>query len=152
MTKRHLTDGHRYFTVEETAAVIQKRGALAIYCGDAPRRDDEEGTTIHPLRAPLLIMPPDMFSEPEETLAKVAAVLNENAGCFFSSAHVLNASEEQEQPKRRAGPIAETLIRIKDRLTDRAERDAINEAVAALYARERANEAHGEEANEAGAA
>ena len=34
------------------------------------------------------------------------------------------------------GELAERLIRIKDRLTDRTERDAINEAVAALYARE----------------
>lgn len=37
------------------------------------------------------------------------------------------------QPKPAASPVAETLIRIKDRLTDQRERDAINEAVAALY-------------------
>lgn len=43
---------------------------------------------------------------------------------------------EQRQPKPATGAVAETLIRIKDRLTDREERDAINEAVAALYARE----------------
>ena len=43
---------------------------------------------------------------------------------------------EARQPKRSACRIAETLIRIKDRLTDQRERDAINEAVAALYAAE----------------
>lgn len=47
---------------------------------------------------------------------------------------------EARQPKRTAGPVAETLIRIKDRLSDRAERDAINAAVAALYKMEAADE------------
>lgn len=47
---------------------------------------------------------------------------------------------EARQSKPAAGPIAETLIRIKGRLTDRAERDAINEAVAALYKVEAADE------------
>lgn len=42
----------------------------------------------------------------------------------------------RHQPKPVTGAVVETLIRIKDRLTDRVERDAINEAVAALYARE----------------
>ena len=43
---------------------------------------------------------------------------------------------EARQPKLKvSGPsaTAETLIRIKDRLSDRAERDAINAAVAAIY-------------------
>lgn len=127
MTRRYLTEGHAYFTVEATACTIQKRGAQAIVCGDAPRRDDEEKTTSYSMRAPLLLMPPDIFEDAEDTLRKVADVLNENAARFFSSA---------QTPKSAIGAVAETLIRIKDRLTDRAERDAINEAVAALYARE----------------
>jgi len=43
---------------------------------------------------------------------------------------------EARQPKLKVSSpsaTAETLIRIKDRLSDRAERDAINEAVAAIY-------------------
>lgn len=47
---------------------------------------------------------------------------------------------EARQPKAKkpdtsfhAGLVVERLIRIKDRLTDQRERDAINEAVAALY-------------------
>lgn len=124
MTKRYLTEGHAYFTVEATACTIQKRGALAIIVGDAPKWDDKAQTTSYSMRAPLLVMPPDMFSDAEETLRKVADVLNENAARFFSSAR---------QPKPAASPVAETLLRIKDRLTDQRERDAINEAVAALY-------------------
>jgi len=50
---------------------------------------------------------------------------------------------EARQPKLKVSSpsaTAETLIRIKDRLSDRAERDAINEAVAAIYKLEEAAE------------
>ena len=124
MTVRHVIEGHKYFEASSTALTIPKRGAMAIYCGDAPRYDDEEKTTSYQMRAPLLIMPPEMFSDADETMKTVAAVLNENAHRFFSSA---------KKPAHHAGPVAETLIRIKDRLSDRNERDAINEAVAAIY-------------------
>ena len=80
-----VTD-HQYFTVESTACTIPKRGALAIYCGDAPRRNEAEKTTSYSLRGPLLIIPPDIWDDPEGTAAKVASVLNENAHLFFSSA------------------------------------------------------------------
>lgn len=121
---RYLTEGHAYFTVESTACTIPKRGAMAIYCGDAPKLDDEGRVTSFSLRAPLLIMPPDFFSDEEETLRKVVGVLNKNAGFFYSSALTRKCP---------SSPVAETLLRIKDRLTDQRERDAINEAVAALY-------------------
>lgn len=53
---------------------------------------------------------------------------------------------EKRQPKPDASfhtcLIVERLIRIKDRLTDRAERDAINEAVAAIYKTEELAEIH----------
>lgn len=77
---------HQYFTVETTSITVQKRGALAIYCGDAPRRNVADGTTSHSLRGPLFIMPPDMWSDPEKVAEKVAKVLNENAHLFFDSA------------------------------------------------------------------
>lgn len=79
-----MTD-HQYFTVEGTALTIQKRGALAIYCGDAPRTN-ADGSTSHSLRAPLLILPPDLFEDGEEEIRKVAQLLNANAHLFFSSA------------------------------------------------------------------
>lgn len=81
-----MTETHEYFTVEVTACTIPKRGAMAIVCGDAPRRNVEEGTTSYSLRGPLLVMPDGMWSDAEETLQKVAKVLNDNAHLFFSSA------------------------------------------------------------------
>lgn len=86
---------HAYFTVEDTALTIPKRGALAIYCGDAPRKN-YDGTTSHSMRAPVLLMPPEMFRNPEETMAKIAAALNASAGEFYDSA-------------RRATPAADDL-------------------------------------------
>lgn len=74
-----------YFTVESTALTISKRGALAIYCGDKPRKNDN-GTTSISMRAPLLLLPPDMFTEENEALRKICALLNENAHLFFDSA------------------------------------------------------------------
>ena len=77
---------HQYFTVGGTALTIHKPGANAIYCGDAPRKNTD-GTTSHSLRAPLLIMPPDMFSSEVETLEMIAQALNENASLFYPSAN-----------------------------------------------------------------
>lgn len=85
---------HHYFTVEPTALTIPERGALAIYCGDAPRKT-ETGTS-RSLRAPLLVMPPELFTDADETMAKVASVLNDNAGKFYPSACV--ALDEQAAP------------------------------------------------------
>lgn len=86
--------GHQYFSIEATACTIPKRGALAIYCGDAPRRNEAKGTTSHSLRGPLFIMPPDMWSDPEEVAEKVARVLNENAHLFFDSARSEGQDDE----------------------------------------------------------
>lgn len=74
-----------YFTVLPTSCTIPTRGALAIYCGDKPRRTADGRTSI-PLRAPLLLMPQDMWADPEETMLKVADVLNRHAVVFFPSA------------------------------------------------------------------
>lgn len=82
---------HQYFTVDATACTIPERGALAIYCGDRPKRHDD-GTTSHSLRGPLLVLPPDMWGDPEGIMAKVAKVLNDNAHLFFDS-----APKQQEQ-------------------------------------------------------
>lgn len=80
-----MTD-YKYFTVEATIFTIPERGALAIVCGDAPRRNEAEGTTSYSLRGPLLIMPPDLWNDQEEIAARVAQLLNENAHVFFESA------------------------------------------------------------------
>jgi hypothetical protein len=80
-----MTDA--YFTVEPTSCTIRDRGALAIYCGDKPRKN-EDGSTSLSLRAPLLLMPPEMFCDAEEVMEKVARVLNENAHLFFDSARI----------------------------------------------------------------
>lgn len=77
---------HKYFTVGHTACTIPDRGALSIICGDAPRRDEAKGTTSYSLRGPLLLIPPDMWDDPDEIAAKVARVLNDNAHLFFDSA------------------------------------------------------------------
>lgn len=77
---------HQYFTAEATACTIPKRGALAIYCGDAPRRNEADGTTSHSMRGPLLIIPPEVWSDPEGIAGKVAKVLNDHAHLFFESA------------------------------------------------------------------
>lgn len=76
---------HQYFEAMPTAATIRERGALAIYVGDAPRKNDD-GTTSHSMRAPLLLMPPEMFKDSAEIMAKVARILNEHAAEFFASA------------------------------------------------------------------
>lgn len=78
-------DKHQYFSVEPTSMTIPKRGAVAIYAGDAPRKN-ADGSTSHSMSGPLLIIPPDMWTDPDEIAAKVARVLNDNAHLFFDSA------------------------------------------------------------------
>ncbi|RHZ96495.1 hypothetical protein D1114_07240 [Cereibacter sphaeroides] len=81
----------KYFTVAPTACTIRTLGALAIYCGDVARKNPDGSTSIS-LRAPLLLMPPEMFRNPQETMATVARVLNENAHLFFESAKPAEAA------------------------------------------------------------
>ena len=78
-------DDTDYFTVEGTACVIQKRGAMAIYCGDKTKHN-ADGTRSFSLRGPLLLMPPDMWSDGDETLRLIVKLLNDNAHLFFDSA------------------------------------------------------------------
>lgn len=86
---------HEYFSVEPTSATIMKRGALAIYCGDAPRKNDD-GSVSHSLRAPLLMLPPGTFRDSDEIMRIVAAILNENASRLFPSA----ASQQTEHDRQ----------------------------------------------------
>ena len=88
---------HRYFTVEPTALTIPKRGALAIYCGDAPTRYPD-GRASHQLRAPMLLIPPDMFTDTAEIANEVAKVLNENAHRFYPNAPKPSASDDASKP------------------------------------------------------
>lgn len=74
-----------YFTVQETSLTIPRSGALAIFAGDKPRKN-ADGTTSHSLRGPLLLMPQEMWTDAEETIAKIAKLLNDNAHLFFDSA------------------------------------------------------------------
>lgn len=80
-----MADKHEYFTVEHTACTIPARGALAIYAGDAPRKN-ADGSTSYSMSGPLLIIPPDMWRDADGIAAKVARVLNDNAHLFFDSA------------------------------------------------------------------
>lgn len=99
-----------YFTVESTALTIRKSGALAIWAGDKPRKN-ENGSTSYSLRAPLLILPQDLFENGEEELRKVCYLLNQHAHLFFSSAAnpnhpdaaILHAEQQAEAAAERAG-------------------------------------------------
>lgn len=75
---------HQYFTAQPTSLTIERSGALAIFCGDAPRKT-ETGTS-HSLRGPLFIMPQEMWEDADETARIAAEVLNANANRFFESA------------------------------------------------------------------
>lgn len=48
--------------------------------------EDEQDAVVHSLRGPLLVMPPDMWADPDKIAAKVARVLNDSAHLFFDSA------------------------------------------------------------------
>lgn len=74
-----------YFTVDETALTIPKRGAKAIYAGEKPRKN-ADGTTTHSMRAPLLLMPSGMFQDEDAIIQKIVDLLNDNAAMFFDSA------------------------------------------------------------------
>lgn len=74
-----------YFSISATSLTIAKRGAKAIYCGEKPRKNPDGSTSLS-LRAPVLLLPPDMFDDEDEVLGKVCALLNENAHLFFDSA------------------------------------------------------------------
>ena len=78
---------YNYFTVETTTLTIPKSGCIAIYAGEKPRRL-EDGRTSYSLRAPLFLVPPDMFHNENEVIEKVAKLLNENAHLFFDSATI----------------------------------------------------------------
>lgn len=80
-----MADKHEYFSVKPTSMTIPQRGALAIYAGDAPRKH-ADGSTIHSMSGPLLIIPPDMWRDADGIAAKVVRVLNDNAHLFFDSA------------------------------------------------------------------
>lgn len=77
---------HKYFTVEPTSLTIPEDGALAIFCGDAPRLDETGRPVAFSLRMPILILPPGVWKNPEAVAEDVARVLNESAHVFFSSA------------------------------------------------------------------
>ena len=76
---------HKYFTVETTSLTLRKSASLAIYCGDRPRRN-ADGSTSHSLRAPMAIIPPELFDDEDEMATTIAEVLNENAHRFYKSA------------------------------------------------------------------
>lgn len=80
-----MFDDHAYFTVDGTSYTISRPGALAVYCGDAPKKN-EDGTTSHSMRGPLLLMDTEMWKDGREVIEKIAEVLDENAGRFFKSA------------------------------------------------------------------
>lgn len=77
---------HAYFEVDSTNGDIPRRGKrIAVLAGDAPVRNEENGTTSYSMRFPVMIMS-DLVSEPEDVAEKVAELLNKNAHMFFKSA------------------------------------------------------------------
>lgn len=90
-----MTD-HKYFTVETTSLTRLPHLATAIYCGDRPRQN-ADGSTNHSLRAPMAIIPPELFDDEEEMAATIGEVLNENAHRFYKSARRSTATMTAEQ-------------------------------------------------------
>ena len=76
---------HQYFSVKTTSIKVKQSGALAIYCGEAPRKM-ANGRTALSMRWPLFIMPPEMFSDADKVMQKACDLLNANAHLFFDSA------------------------------------------------------------------
>lgn len=74
-----------YFTAETTSLTLPKRGCLAIYAGEKPRKN-ANGSTSYSMRGPMLIMPNDMWHDDKDLIEKVAKLLNDNAHLFFDSA------------------------------------------------------------------
>lgn len=87
---------HKYFTVEKTSLTLRKSGSLAIYCGDSPRRN-ANGSTNYSLRAPMAIIPPELFDDEDEMAATIAEALNENAHKFYKSATRSTATMTPQQ-------------------------------------------------------
>lgn len=86
--------GHTYFEVDSTNADIPRRGQrIAVLAGDAPVRNEENGTTSYSMRFPILIMS-DLVSEPEGVAEKVAELLNKNAHMFFKSAQTRHEARD----------------------------------------------------------
>lgn len=113
-----------YFTVEATSTTIRRSGAIAIYAGDVPRKNDD-GTTSHSLRGPLLLMPPEMWNGPDEIMQKVADALNKNAHLFFDSAKL--------DPVREAAPDLLAMLKVAQLWLDvdgRYDMQGINAAIA----------------------
>lgn len=83
-----------YFTAAPTACTIPRRGAMAIYCGEKDRIN-EQGQRVMSLRGPLLLMPPEMWTDGEETMQRIARLLNDNAALFFDSAKDKQAEHDR---------------------------------------------------------
>ena len=112
----------QYFTVEQTSYTIREGGAWAIFAGDAPR-DNGDGTRSYSLRGPLLLMPPDMWSEDSEIMGKVAAALNDRAADFFESA---------KPPTGGGEPLVDIVAAILDGSDAATYEDHAREIIAAI--------------------
>lgn len=108
-----------YFTVEETSATIPSRGALAIFAGDKPRKN-ADGSTSHSLRGPLLLMPQEMWSDADETMAKIAKLLNDNAHLFFDSAKAKEPAPGPRDVLAEAEEMADMLLKQHDAFSGHA--------------------------------
>lgn len=91
---------HKYFTADDCTTDIvaagEKRrrgeGSLAIFAGDAPRRNAQGRITSMSFRAPLLLVT-DNFGSQGPIAADLVRILNAHAGEFFPSA----TTREQRQ-------------------------------------------------------
>ena len=77
---------HEYFTASRTNARPHKEGGkIAVHFSEAPKHNEETGTTSYSMIWPGLLVV-DGLSDPEGFARTVAEILNENAHRFFDSA------------------------------------------------------------------
>lgn len=121
-----------YFTVQETSLTIPRSGALAIFAGDMPRKN-ADGSTSHSLRAPLLLMPQELWTDADETLEKIAKLLNDNAHLFFDSAKAKELAPELRDVLAEAEEMADRLLNEHDAFSGHAA-DTIKSLIATVTA------------------
>lgn len=83
------------FHLAATAMTIQQRGALAIYAGPKTQVMPD-GTRRIGMNAPMLIMPPQVFSEPRSIMERVAKILNANDTAFFGAGETAQSAHDRQ--------------------------------------------------------
>jgi hypothetical protein len=93
---------HKYFEEVQTSYRDQRKAketVFAIYCSEAPKRDEENKVTTMSMRFPVLTVT-EYVEDAEEFAKLVAEVLQENAHRFYASA--ANSQSQTEEARLRA--------------------------------------------------